>query len=99
MTNDAGKSDSSVLPGKPPNKAGQSATEVVEGRGLAKGNPSESNTHRTQSRDNVPSALERIRQAARKDRKQRFTSLLHTCTTSTACAWRTSLPSETQPPA
>ena len=29
MTNDAGKSDSSVLPGKPPNKAGQSATEVV----------------------------------------------------------------------
>jgi RNA-directed DNA polymerase len=77
MTNDAGKSDSSVLPGKPPNKAGQSATEVVEGRGLAKGNPSESNTHRTQSRDNVPSALERIRQAARKDRKQRFTSLLH----------------------
>jgi RNA-directed DNA polymerase len=77
MTNDAGKSDSSVLPGKPPNKAGQSATEVVEGRGLAKGNPSESNTHRTQSRNNVPSALERIRQAARKDRKQRFTSLLH----------------------
>ena len=77
MTNDAGKSDSSVLPGKPPNNAGQSATEVVEGRGLAKGNPSESNTHRTQSRDNVPTALERIRQAARKDRKQRFTSLLH----------------------
>jgi hypothetical protein len=44
MTNDAGKSDSSVLPGKPPNKAEHSAAEVVEGRGLAKGNPSESNT-------------------------------------------------------
>ena len=77
MTNDDGKSDSSVVPGKPPNKAGKPAAEVVEGRGLAKGNPHESNTHRTQSRASVPSALERIRQAARKDRKQRFTSLLH----------------------
>ena len=77
MTNDAGKSDSSVVPGKPPNKAGPSAAEEVEGRGLAKGNPAERNTHRTQSRESVPSALERIRQAARKDRKQRFTSLLH----------------------
>jgi hypothetical protein len=77
MTNGAGKSDSSVVPGKPPNKAGQPAAEVVEGRGLAKGNPPESNTLRTQGRDGVPSALERIRQAARKDRKQQFTALLH----------------------
>jgi hypothetical protein len=44
MTNDVGKSDSFVVPGKPPNKAEHSAAEVVEGRGLAKGNPSESNT-------------------------------------------------------
>ena len=77
MTNDAGKSDSLVVPRKSPNNAGQPAAEAMEGRGLAKGNPSESNTHRTQSRPSVPSALERIRQAARKDRKQRFTSLLH----------------------
>jgi RNA-directed DNA polymerase len=77
MTNDAGKSDSLVVPRKSPNNAGQLAAEAMEGRGLAKGNPSESNTYRTQSRNNVPSALERIRQAARKDRKQRFTSLLH----------------------
>jgi group II intron reverse transcriptase/maturase len=49
----------------------------VEGRGLAKGNPPECNALRTQSRDGAPSALERIRQAARKDRKQRFTALLH----------------------
>jgi group II intron reverse transcriptase/maturase len=75
--NGGGKSDSSVVPGKPPNKAGQPAAEVVEGRGLAKGNPPESNTSRTQGREDVPSALERIRQAARKDRKQRFTALLH----------------------
>jgi RNA-directed DNA polymerase len=77
MTNGDGKSDSSVVPEKPPNKAGRPAAEVVEGRGLAKGNPPESNTSRTQRREDVPSALERIRQAARKDRKQRFTALLH----------------------
>ena len=77
MTNDAGESDSLVVPRKSPNNAGQPVAEAMEGRGLAKGNPSESNTYRTQSRENVPSALERIRQAARKDRKQRFTSLLH----------------------
>lgn len=77
MMNDDGKSDSFVVPGKPPNKAGQPAAEGVEGRKLAKGNPAEGNTHRTQSRDRVPSALDRIRQAARKDRKQQFTALLH----------------------
>ena len=73
MTNGRGKSDSSVVPRKPPNEASNTAKEVVEGRGLAKGNPVESNTPRTQRRDGVPSALERIRQAARRDRKQRFT--------------------------
>ena len=77
MTNGDGKSDSSVVPEKPPNKAGRPAAEAVEGRELAKGNPVESNTPRTQRRDGVPSALERIRQAARRDRKQRFTALLH----------------------
>ena len=77
MMNDAGKSDSSVVPGKPLNKSGPSEAEVVEGRGLAKGNPPESNTLRTQSRAGVPSALERIREAAKRDRKQRFTALFH----------------------
>jgi RNA-directed DNA polymerase len=49
----------------------------VEGRSLAKVNSPERNALRTQSREGVPSALERVRQAARKDRKQRFTTLLH----------------------
>jgi group II intron reverse transcriptase/maturase len=49
----------------------------VEGRGLAKGNLREQNASRTQGRTDAPSALERVRQAARKDRKQRFTALLH----------------------
>ncbi len=77
MMDGRGKSDSSVVPGKPPNKAEGPAAEVVEGRGLAKGNLPESNVHRTQSREGRPSALERVRQAARRDGKQRFTALLH----------------------
>lgn len=75
--NERGKSDSSVVPRKPSNKAEGPAAETVEGRGLAKGNSPESNAPRTQRRAGAPSALERIRQAARKDRKQRFTALLH----------------------
>src|SRR3972149_1224240 len=64
MTNGHGKSDGPVVPGKSPNKAGGPVAEAMEGRGLAKGNPSESNAPRTQSRTSVPSALERVRQAA-----------------------------------
>src|SRR5881628_2369705 len=77
MMNGHGKSDSSVLPQKPPNNVGQPATEAVEGRELAKGNTLERNAPRTQRRAGAPSALERVRQVARKDRKQRFTALLH----------------------
>jgi RNA-directed DNA polymerase len=77
MMDGRGKSDSSVVPEKPPNNAGRPVTEAVEGRGLAKGNPPESNALRTQSRAGAPSALERVRQAARRDRKQRFTALMH----------------------
>jgi len=51
MMNVRGKSDSSIVPGKPPNKAGQPAAEAVEGRGLAKGNSPECNTLRTQGRE------------------------------------------------
>jgi RNA-directed DNA polymerase len=75
--NERGKSDSSVLPEKPPNNARATAAEVVEGRGLAKENLPERNAPRTQRRTSGNSALERVRQAARKDRKQRFTALLH----------------------
>jgi group II intron reverse transcriptase/maturase len=44
---------------------------------VAKGNPPERNVLRTQGRAGTPSALERVRQAAQRDRKQRFTALLH----------------------
>ncbi len=36
--NERGKSDSPVVPAKPPNKTVRAVAEVVEGRGLAKGN-------------------------------------------------------------
>ena len=49
----------------------------MEGRGLTEGNAHQQNTPRTQLRTGVPSALERVRQAARADRTMRFTALLH----------------------
>jgi RNA-directed DNA polymerase len=52
--------------------------EVVEGRQRAKGNASLQNTPRTLSPEHgVPSARERIRQAAKTDKGRRFTALLH----------------------
>jgi hypothetical protein len=77
MTNEQGKSDRPVVPVKSSNKAGQPAAEGMEGRGLTKGNPQQQNASRTQSRTDAPSALERIRQAANKDKEMRFTALFH----------------------
>jgi RNA-directed DNA polymerase len=75
--NDHDESDSPVLPEKRANKAAEAVAEPVEGRGLAKGNPQGQNAFRTQGRVNAPSELGRIREAARRDKKQRFTALLH----------------------
>jgi RNA-directed DNA polymerase len=77
MTNGLGKSDSPEVPEKSPNNAGPTAAEGMEGRGLAKGNLPQQNASRIQSRSNAHSALERVRQAAVKDKKLRFTALLH----------------------
>src|ERR1700693_5626272 len=77
MTNGPGKSDRPTVPGKSPNNAGQPAAEGMEGRGLAKGNLPQQNASRTPSREDALSALERVRQAAKKDKKLRFTALLH----------------------
>src|SRR6202158_375006 len=77
MTNGLGKSDRPTVPEKSPNNAGQPAAEGLEGRGLAKGNLQQQNASRTPSREDAPSALERVRQAAGKDKKLRFTALLH----------------------
>lgn len=76
LMNGHGKSDSPIVPGKFPNKA-EKAAEGMEGRGLAKGNPLGQNTLRIQGRVSVHSALERVRKAAKRDRKQRLTALFH----------------------
>jgi hypothetical protein len=75
MRDDRVKSHNSKAPEKSPNKV-QSA-EGMEGREWAKGKTLEQNTPRTQGRDGVHSALERIWEAAQKDRRQRFTALFH----------------------
>src|SRR5437879_6172628 len=77
MRNEHGKSDRPVVPTKSPNKAEQPATEGMEGRGLTKGNLQQQNVSRTPSRTDTPSALERVCQAASKDKETRFTALLH----------------------
>lgn len=69
----ARKSDRPVVPAKPPNKA--VAAEVVEGRGLAKGNTAKRNAVRTQRRSAVPNELARVRAVAKRDKKARFTAL------------------------
>ena len=96
--NGQGKSDRPVVPLKSPNKAGRPAAEGMEGRGLAKGNLREQNALRTQSRMSVHSALERVRQAAKKDRTMRFTALLHhVCSLDTLRAAYFSLKKEAAP--
>jgi len=71
------KSDGPVVPLKSPNNVGQPAAEEMEGRGSAKGNPLKQNAPRTQCREGAQSALERVRLAAARERKMRFTALLH----------------------
>lgn len=62
--NEHGKSDSSIVPGKLPNKAVEAA-EAMEGRELAKGNLIQRNAHRTQGRESVQRGLERVREAVK----------------------------------
>jgi group II intron reverse transcriptase/maturase len=74
---DDGKSDGFVVPTKQPNNADGPAAEAVEGRDPVKGNTGKQNAFRTQSRGDAQSALERVRKAAKADKKKQFTTLLH----------------------
>ena len=71
------KSDPAIVAAKPPNKAGQPAAEAVERRAGTEGNAGQQSTLRPQIRAGVSQALDRVRQAARHRRKERFTALLH----------------------
>jgi RNA-directed DNA polymerase len=77
MTNGREKSDSAIVAAKPANNAEQSAAESVEPRAEAKGDVGQQSTRRTQNRESVSQALERIRHAARQRKKEKFTTLFH----------------------
>jgi RNA-directed DNA polymerase len=77
MTHAREKSDPAVVAGKPANNVEASTAEPVEPRAGTKGNAAQHHTNRTQSRAPVTQALERIRQAARLRKKEKFTALLH----------------------
>ena len=58
------KSDSAIVATKPPNKAGRPAAEAVERRAEAKENANRCRTCRTQGRESVSPAPERVRRPA-----------------------------------
>jgi RNA-directed DNA polymerase len=62
---------------KPANKAAPAAAALVERRAGTKRNAGQQSTLRAQDRAGVSQALDRIRQAARHNKKERFTALLH----------------------
>src|SRR3954465_4315815 len=77
MMHEPEKSDLVVVAGKPTNKAAQAAAELVEPRPGTEGNADQQSTRRAQDWVSVSQALDRVRQAARQRKKERFTALLH----------------------
>src|SRR5262245_36203475 len=71
------KSDPAIVAVKLANRAERSAAELVEPRAGTEGNAGQQSTYRTQSREGVSQALERIRKVARERKKERFTALFH----------------------
>ncbi|WP_390625054.1 reverse transcriptase domain-containing protein [Pseudorhizobium xiangyangii] len=84
MMNDPEESDSAIVAMKFANNAGvKTAAEQMEPRAGTKGNADQQNTCRAQNRESVTHALDRIRDAARHRKKERFTALLHHVTPET----------------
>jgi RNA-directed DNA polymerase len=71
------KSDLSIVAKKPVNDGARAKSESVERREGAKGNTGKTRTRRTPSRVSVSPGLERVRERARQQKKERFTTLLH----------------------
>jgi hypothetical protein len=71
------KSDSAEVAVKPANKTGMPAAEQVEPRAGTEGNAIPQSTSRTQGRADASQARDRIRVAARRNKKEKFTALLH----------------------
>ena len=77
-----GESDGCVVLAKCPNNGGQPPAEGTEGRQPTKENIGQTTPPRTQSRTGELSDLPGVRKAARKDKRTRFTALLHHVTLS-----------------
>jgi len=71
------KSDSAIVAVKSTNEAERSGSEPMEPRAGTQGKAIQQSAFRTQGRADASQARERIRQAARRNRKERFTALLH----------------------
>jgi len=73
------KSDPAIVAMKLANKAAVSkaVAELMEPRAGTKGNTEQPHTRRTQCRGSVSQRLDRVRNAARQRKKEKFTALLH----------------------
>src|SRR5262249_25843991 len=71
------KSHSLIVPAKPANKAEQSAAESVEGDDGTKRKVGLQSTVRTQGREAVSQAQDRIREAENRKKKEKLTPPLH----------------------
>jgi group II intron reverse transcriptase/maturase len=72
-----GKSDGPVVPAKPLNKAARAVAEVVEERGLTKGNAASETRPGRRAGQGASRELDRVRRVAQRDKDARFTALLH----------------------
>src|SRR5438445_9189105 len=77
MKHEQEKSDPSTVAKRPANKPGQPGAESAEPREGTEGNTGEQHTCRTPSRESVSQGLERVREAVKQRKKERFTALLH----------------------
>jgi RNA-directed DNA polymerase len=76
-THGDGESDGRIVPMKGPNAGDGRPAEAPEGRRPTKENTEPATAPRTQSRISESSALRGVREVARRDRRVRFTALLH----------------------
>jgi len=73
----AEKSDTGIVPKKALNKAEKAVAEGLEGRPVTEGNSEETTANCTQGQGEALSGLDRIREAARRDKSTRFNNLMH----------------------
>jgi RNA-directed DNA polymerase len=71
------ESYSVIVPANRSNEGRGGPQEIEEGRALTEENAEQANSHRTPSRASETSGLDRVREAAKRDKQLKFTALLH----------------------